>query len=51
MRRIPEWNTEHWQHHVTQHVLSQVEGPAKTLVIASETLSFLRNPAELSALA
>ena len=51
MRRIPEWNTEHWQRYVTQHVLSQVEGPAETLVIASETLSFLRNPAELSALA
>ena len=32
-------------------MLSQVEGPAETLVIASETLSFLRNPAELSALA
>lgn len=51
MRRIPEWNTEHWQRHVTQYVLSQVEGQAETLVIPSETLSFLRNPAELSALA
>ena len=51
MRQIPEWNTEHWQHQVTQHVVSQVEGQATTLLISSETLSFLRNPAELSALA
>ena len=51
MRRIPEWNTEHWQEHVGEYVRTQIERPVQTLVIASETLSFLRNPSELSALA
>lgn len=51
MRRIPEWNTETWRHHVEKHVLSQIEGQTQTLLLASETLSFLRNPAELSELA
>ena len=51
MRRITEWNTEPWQHRVRQHTLTEFNRSSQTLVISSETLSFLRNPSELSALA
>lgn len=48
--RLPDWCLEGWQDYTRRHVRSQIKGPAPSLFVSAEALSYLRHQDELGRL-